>query len=72
MGDYCSVYNDMNDVMYIKNGANMNALARAGIAASIAAAIATAAAPTVASTLRCTGLRLTIASKKRYNELKRD
>jgi hypothetical protein len=73
MGAYCFVYNDMNEVTYMKYGANMNTLASAGIVASIAAAIATAgaAAPTVASTLGFTGLRLTAASKKRDNELKR-
>jgi hypothetical protein len=59
MGAYCFVYNDTNEAMYMKYGANMNALARAGIAASIAAAIDTAgaAAPAVASTLRFTGSR---------------
>jgi hypothetical protein len=74
MGAYCFVYSDMNEVMYMKFGTNMNSLERAGIVASIAAAIATAgaAAPTVASTLGFTGLRLTAASKKRDNELKRD
>jgi hypothetical protein len=73
MSAYYFVYNDTNEAMYIKYGANMNALARAGIAASIVAAIATAgaAAPAVARTLRFKVRRLTTASKTLGSELKR-
>jgi hypothetical protein len=73
MGAYCSVYSDMNDVMYIKYGTSMNALAWAGIATFITAPIATAgaAAPAVARTLEFTGLGPTNASKTLSGELKR-
>lgn len=67
MGAYCSVYNDTNDVMYIKYGANMGALRWAGIAAAIATAIAgggaasAALAGAVASRAATAGAGLTLA-----------
>jgi hypothetical protein len=48
MGAYCSVHNDTNQVMYIKYGANMEALQWAAIAAGIAAVLGTGGAAGVA------------------------